>query len=217
MLSTWERVCTREVTIDSLDGADTRARRGVARGRRACRITVAGTSFAGLDDRPGGALMGVLILIIGVTLIGGQWFGFGVALAAFLLADYYLTRPLHSLSVDTRGVRILLGGFFIAAIAIAALVARLTIARRAAEGERSRADRLQRLTGALSRARTAAAVFDVVLVEGREALAANAGLVAMPSADGTTIEIAASLGFTTLEEDALQHTRSPTAPRSGTP
>ena len=39
-------------------------------------------------------------------------------------------------------------------------------------------------------------MFDVVLVEGREALAANAGLVAMPSADGATIEIAASLGFT---------------------
>ena len=31
-------------------------------------------------------------------------------------------------------------------------------------------------------------MFDVVLVEGREALAANAGLVAVPSADGTTIE-----------------------------
>ncbi len=34
-------------------------------------ITVAGTSIASLDDRPGAALMAVLILIIGVTLIGG--------------------------------------------------------------------------------------------------------------------------------------------------
>ncbi len=132
--------------------------------------------------------------------------------------DYYLTRPLHSLEVDTGGVRILLGGFVIAAVAIAALVARLTIARRAAEGERSRADRLQRLTGSLSRARTAAAVFDVVLVEGREALAANAGLVALPSADGTTIEIAASLGFTTVEQDgAAARPGARSARRSGTP
>ena len=157
--------------------------------------------------------MAVLILIIGVTLIGGQWLGFGVALAGFLLADYYLTRPLHSLSIDTDGVRILFGGFVITSVAIAALVARLMIARSAAEAERSRADRLQRLTGSLSRARTAAAVFDVVLVEGREALAANAGLVAVPSADGTTIEMAASLGFTTAEQDGLQHV----PPALGTP
>ena len=58
-------------------------------------------------------------------------------------------------------------------------------------------------------------MFDVVLVEGREALAANAGLVAVPSADGTTIEMAASLGFTTAEQDGLAAGPDrPAAPRS---
>ena len=66
----------------------------------------------------------------------------------------------------------------------------------ASRRDRRRTDRLQHLTASLSRARTAAAVYEVVLMEGREALGANAGLIATPSDDGTSIELSATLGFT---------------------
>ena len=55
-------------------------------------------------------------------------------------------------------------------------------------------------------------MYEVVLMEGREALGANAGLVAMPSDDGTSIELAATLGFTTAEQEGWQ--RFPTAVRT---
>jgi GAF domain-containing protein len=167
-------------------------------------ITIVAAGIGSLDDRPGAGLMAVLILIIGVTLIGGQWVGFAVAVAALPLTAYYQSRPLHSFTVDSDGVRILLAGFIVAAVAIAALVARLAVARRDAEAARGRTDRLQRLTASLSRARTAAAVYEVVLREGREALGANAGLVAIASDDGSSIELAATLGYTTAEQEGWQ-------------
>jgi PAS domain S-box-containing protein len=164
-------------------------------------VTFAASKISSLSDRPGAALMADLILLIAVTLLGGQWLGFAFGVGAFLITDWYLARPLHSFDVDTTDVRLLFVGFGAAAIAIAAMVARLAIARRDAESARRRADLLQRLTASLSRARTAAAVHDVVLLEGRDALGANAGLVAMPSDDGATIELVATLGFTAQEQE----------------
>jgi GAF domain-containing protein len=167
-------------------------------------ITIVASGIPSLDDRPGAGLMAALILIIAVTLIGGQWLGFAVAIATVPLTVYYQSRPLHSFSIDSTGVRILFLGFIVAAVAIAALVARLAVARSDAESARARTDRLQSLTASLSRARTAAAVYEVVLSEGREALGANAGLVAIPSDDGSSIELAATLGFTPAEEEGWE-------------
>ena len=167
-------------------------------------IVLVSSTVESLTDRPGAALMAILILLIAVTLIGGRWIGYGVGLVATLAADYYLAVPLHSFEIDTLGVRILFAGFLVTAVVIVALVARLAIARQAAEHARRRADGLQQLTASLSRARTAAAVYEVVLMEGREALGANAGLVATPSDDGASIELAATLGFTSAEQEGWQ-------------
>jgi serine phosphatase RsbU (regulator of sigma subunit)/PAS domain-containing protein len=175
-------------------------------------ITFAASQVSSLSDRPGGALMASLILVIAVTLIGGEWIGYAVVLAALVTSAYYLTRPLHSLHVGTVGVRILYIGFVVTGIAIAALVARLAVARDEAERTRRRTDRLQHLTASLSRARTAAAVYEVVLMEGREALGANAGLIATPSDDGSSIELSATLGFTPAEQEGWQ--RFPTSVRT---
>jgi PAS domain S-box-containing protein len=186
-------------------------------------VTLVSSAISSLSDRPGAALMAELVLLIAVTLIGGQWLGFVIAGVAFLVSDWYLARPLHSFSVHTAGVRFLFLGFALAAVAITAMVARLSIARREAETARRRADLLQRLTGSLSRARTAAAVHDVVLLEGRDALGANAGLIAMPSDDGSAIELAATLGFTAQEQEGWQsfstsaHTPLGDALASGSP
>jgi serine phosphatase RsbU (regulator of sigma subunit)/PAS domain-containing protein len=130
------------------------------------------------------AAVGVLVGVAGVAVIvfaASRWFG-----------------------VKSATGRVLLGGFLVAVLVTAALVARLAVARREAEDARRRADRLQQLTASLSRARTAAAVYEVVLMEGRETLGANAGLVAMPSADGAAIELAATLGFTAAEQEGWQ-------------
>ncbi|HEY1480184.1 MAG TPA: SpoIIE family protein phosphatase [Gaiellales bacterium] len=163
-------------------------------------ITVVSTTITSLGDRPGGALMADLILVIAVTLVGGQLVGFAVSLASLLLCDFYLARPLHSFKVGTTGVELLFAGFAIASIVITTMVARLVVARREADGARRRTDQLQRLTASLSRARTEAAVYEVVLMEGRSALGANAGLVATPSEDGEAIELAATLGFSAEEK-----------------
>ena len=166
-------------------------------------MSVAST-IESVRDSPGGALMASLILTIVVTLIGGERIGYAVVVASLAAAAFYLTRPLHSFHVSTIGVRILFVGYLVAGIAIAALVARLEVSREEAERARRRTDRLQHLTASLSRARTAAAVFEVVLMEGREALGANAGLVATPADDGSSIELAATLGFTADEQAGWQ-------------
>ena len=74
-------------------------------------IVLVSTAIESLTDRPGAALMASLILVIVVTLIGGQWVGYAVVLGSCLAYAYYLAQPLHSFDVDTVGVRILFVGF----------------------------------------------------------------------------------------------------------
>jgi GAF domain-containing protein len=175
-------------------------------------VVFVSTKIGSLTDRPGAALMASLILVIVVTLIGGEWIGYAVVVASLFASAFYLARPLHSFTVDTVGVRILYVGFLVTGLAISALVARLALTSEGAERARRRTDRLQQLTASLSRARTAAAVYEVVLMEGRDALGANAGLVATPSDDGASIELAATLGFTAAEQEGWQ--RFPAAMRT---
>jgi len=175
-------------------------------------VVFVSTKIGSLTDRPGAALMASLILVIVVTLIGGAWVGYAVVVASLFASAFFLARPLHSFTVDTVGVRILFVGFLVTGLAISALVARLALTSEGAERARRRTDRLQQLTASLSRARTAAAVYEVVLMEGREALGANAGLVATPADDGASIELAATLGFTAAEQEGWQ--RFPAAMRT---
>jgi GAF domain-containing protein len=198
-----------EATAPERDGAPAVSRSRAAAGAVTGAVGLVTVAFVGstipsLNDRPGAALMASLILVIAVTLIAGQWLGYATVVAAALVIAYYLADPLHSFRVDTIGVRLLFAGFLVAGLVTAALVARQAVARREADDARRRTDRLQQLTASLSRARTADAVYEVVLMEGREALGANAGLVAMPSSDGAEIELAATLGFTAEEQEGWQ-------------
>jgi PAS domain S-box-containing protein len=61
--------------------------------------------------------------------------------------------------------------------------------------DRGRAERLQRVSAELSGAPRIASVAEVVLGQGRQALGASAGVIALLSADGRTFEIAAAEGF----------------------
>ncbi len=174
-------------------------------------ITFVSTTIGSLSDRPGAALMADLVLVICVTLVGGPWAGLAIGLTGLVASDWFISRPIHSLDVHTSGVLLLFAGYVVAVAVTAAMVARLAVARREADAVRRRTDLLQRLTASLSRARTAAAVYDVILLEGRDALGANAGLVATASEDGATIELAATLGFTAAEQDVWTATSTPIA------
>ena len=68
--------------------------------------------------------------------------------------------------------------------------------------DRSRGERLQRVSTELSGAPRIASVAEVVLGQGREALGASAGVIALLSADGRTFEIAATEGF---DESVRRH------------
>lgn len=153
----------------------------------------------GLDNRPGAAMMASLILVTVVTMTGGPLTGVATSAVALGASAYYLARPFHSFHIESPAIDILFASFFVASIVIAALVGRLAVARRDAEEAVLRSGRLQRLTASLSRARTAEEVYGAILLEGREALGADAGLIALPVEDDTALELVSTFGFTPEE------------------
>lgn len=157
------------------------------------------TRISGLDNRPSSAIMASLILVTVVTMTGGPLAGIATAAIAVGGCDYYLARPLHSFRVDSRAIEILFASFFVASVVIAGLVGRLAVARHDAEEAMLRAGRLQRLTASLSRARTAEEVYGAILVEGREALGADAGLIGLPTEDDSALMLVSTVGFTSRE------------------
>ena len=180
---------------------------GTARGLISLALGIVGvaaivsimTRISGLENRPGAALMVALILVTLVTMAGGPLAGVGTAVVAVAASAYYLARPFHSFQVNSAATEILFLSFVVASVVAAALVGRLAVARRDAEDAMARSTRLQRLTASLSRARTAEEVYGVVLMEGREALGADAGMVALPTADDGQLELVATFGFTPEE------------------
>jgi serine phosphatase RsbU (regulator of sigma subunit) len=155
--------------------------------------------ISGLENRPGAAMMGSLILVTVITMTGGPLAGVATAVFAVGASAYYLARPFHSFRVDSTATQILIVSFIAASVAAAILVGRLAVARGDAEEAMVRSERLQRLTASLSRARTAEEVYGVILMEGREALGADAGMVALPVDDDTALEVVATFGFTPEE------------------
>ncbi|MDX6377767.1 MAG: hypothetical protein QOE98_2070 [Gaiellaceae bacterium] len=168
--------------------------------------------ISGLENRPGAAMMASLVLVTVVTMWGGPLAGVATAVVAVGASAYYLARPFHSFHVASTGIEILFASFLVASVVIAALVGRLAVARGDAEEAVLRSDRLQRLTASLSRARTAEEVYGVILREGREALGADAGIIALPVDDDTAMELAATFGFP--PEDVAGWERFPLSPRT---
>jgi serine phosphatase RsbU (regulator of sigma subunit) len=155
--------------------------------------------ISGLENRPGAAMMGSLILVTVMTMTGGPLAGVATSVFAVGACAYYLARPFHSFRVDSAATEILIVSFIAASVAAAILVGRLAVARGDAEEAMVRSARLQRLTASLSRARTAEEVYGVILMEGREALGADAGMVALPVEDDTALDVVATFGFTPEE------------------
>ena len=140
-----------------------------------------------------------LLIVLATALAGGRGPGLVTAVVAVAAQLYYFVPPDHGIGVEDTRSGVGLAVFALAALTVCLVGASQTEARRRAELAGERAARLQRFTASLSRALTAEAVYDVALGEGRELLGADAGMIALPAADGTAVELIASYGFTDEE------------------
>ena len=88
-----------------------------------------------------------LVVVIGVAAIGGMWPALAVAVASFLLVNWYFTPPFHTFTVS-KGENIFALCVFLGVAVVVSTLVELA-ARRAAEGTaaRAEAEALARLTG----------------------------------------------------------------------
>jgi two-component system sensor histidine kinase KdpD len=107
--------------------------------------------MAGMRDNVGlpGALLIYLAAVVGISAIGGVWPAVGASVAAFLLANYYFTPPLHEFTIHSGRDLISLVVFLVVAGVVSSFV--YAAGRRSAEAARARAEAetLARLGGQL--------------------------------------------------------------------
>ena len=105
--------------------------------------------LAGLRDHLGlpSVLLLYLLVVVVVSAIGGIWPALATAVAGFLLANWYFTPPLYTFTIGEGENLLALAIFLIVAGTVSGLV--WLAARRAAEGQRARAEAetLARLAG----------------------------------------------------------------------
>ena len=96
--------------------------------------------MAGMRDNLGlpGALLVYLLAVVAIAAVGGVWPALGASVAAFLLANWYFTPPLHQWTIHEGKDLISLVVFLLVAGVVSALVH--TAARRSAEAARARAE-----------------------------------------------------------------------------
>jgi K+-sensing histidine kinase KdpD len=86
----------------------------------------------------GSVLLLYLLAVVVVSVVGGIQIGVGAALVAFLLANFFLTPPYHTLAVESRDSVVGLLVFLVVAVTVSALVD--LAARRQAQAARSDAE-----------------------------------------------------------------------------
>jgi two-component system sensor histidine kinase KdpD len=86
---------------------------------------------------PGGLLLYLLAVVV-VAAIGGLWPALGTSVVAFVLANWYLTPPLHELSIQKTEDLLALVVFLLVAGVVSELVN--VAARRSADAARARAE-----------------------------------------------------------------------------
>jgi two-component system sensor histidine kinase KdpD len=100
-------------------------------------LTVALTAVRSDISLPSDLLF-YLLVVIGVAAVGGLVPAVLSAIGAFLLANWYFTKPFHTLSVDRDDNLIALIVFVVVAVVVGELVSR--VARRRAQASRAQAD-----------------------------------------------------------------------------
>jgi two-component system sensor histidine kinase KdpD len=94
-----------------------------------------------------GSLPELLFGVVVVAVVGGSWPAVASALVGFLLADYYLITPLHSLTINRTGDAAGLISFVVVAAIVSGVIDRLT--RRGVQVARAKgeSEALARLAG----------------------------------------------------------------------
>ena len=128
-------------------------RRVVAGGLLAVALLTALTVvLAELRDELGlpSVLLLYLLSVVVVSAVGGAWPALGAAVAAFLLVNWYFTPPLYTFTIGETENLLALAVFLVVAATVSGFVS--LAARRAAEGQRARAEAeaLARLAGSSS-------------------------------------------------------------------
>jgi PAS domain S-box-containing protein len=134
-----------------------------------------------------------LVVVAVVAFLGGL----GPALLATALsftALAWLFAPPGEGVADTNQLGSLVL-FLVAALVISQLLERRNLAQRDAAEARARAERLQGVTAALVEADSVGEVVDALVDQGMAASGAERGAVALPTADGLDLELAASRNY----------------------
>jgi signal transduction histidine kinase len=133
--------------------------------------------------------------VAAAAMAGGVVGGIVAAAASFAPFTYFFTPPAHTFSIADAADGGALAAFVLVALGLGQLLAREREARRAAERAAAHTARLEAAASALAAARTPQQVLDAVLTAGLAAAEARAGLIALLSADGASLEIAAHRGY----------------------
>ena len=133
-----------------------------------------------------------LLLVIGVSAVGGLWPALASAVAGFLLVNWYFTPPVHTFTIG-EGENVLALVVF---VSVAGLVSGFVAlaARRAAEGTRARAhaEALSRLAGSSS--------VDALLDSLRRAFGFDAAAILHRAGTGWTVDAASGPAPSTPEQ-----------------
>ena len=141
------------------------------------------------------ALLLFLLLVVAVSALGGLWPALFVAVGGFLLANWFLTPPFHTLTIRDVEDVLALVVFLAVAVTVSSFVA--LSARRAAQATRARAkaETLMRLAGTSS----VPAVLDGL----RRAFGFEGAALLHHAGDGWAVEATSGTAPTSMEDAAL--------------
>ena len=138
-----------------------------------------------------------LLAIVFATAAGGVWFGLLSGLLSFLALNYFFTGPRNDFGFSHAEDAVSAACFGVAAVVASELVDRQRRSRQVAEEALRQAARLQLAAEALAEAVTPEEVLDAVITEGVRAAEARAGLIALVTDDGESLEVLAYRGYRT--------------------
>jgi PAS domain S-box-containing protein len=136
-----------------------------------------------------------VLAIAAASAAGGVWFGLAASVLAFGPFNFFFAHPRREFGIGQADELVASLLFFLTAIGVGALIEREKRARQTAEEAARRARRLQRAAEALSVAITPAEVLDAILTESVAAAEAQAGLIALLTEDGASLEVVAERGY----------------------
>ncbi|WP_203655660.1 DUF4118 domain-containing protein [Actinocatenispora rupis] len=92
-----------------------------------------------------------LVAVVAIALMGGMWPALGAAVVGTLLANFFFTPPLHTLTINERNNIIALGVFLAVAVMVSLAVHRAAERTRRAARAAAEAQTLARLAGSVLR------------------------------------------------------------------